>query len=247
MRERDLAERALADRAVAGVPVQFWWRDDDAVSPEPALDRLLAMANAFDAALTLAVIPAPWNSRASGPELADRLADEPLVRVAVHGWSHRNHAPEGRKRQEFSPDRANEEMRDELRRGLTKLQELHGARALPLLVPPWNRIAPALLKHLAEDGFRAISTFGPETEVRGLRVVNTHLDVIDWRGGRVACDPEAMWREIRFRAESGRAFSGLLTHHLVHGEDTWSFIAELIGATKANGAVWLPFDEISDA
>ncbi len=71
--------------------------------------------------------------------------------------------------------------------GWLALERLFGARALAVLVPPWNRIAPALVPALPEIGFRGLSTFGPRARpepVRGLRQVNTHVDLIDWRGGR---------------------------------------------------------------
>jgi hypothetical protein len=40
----------------AGRVAQLWWRDDDAVAPTPALDRLLDVAAGIP--LSLAVIPA---------------------------------------------------------------------------------------------------------------------------------------------------------------------------------------------
>ncbi|MDZ4135094.1 MAG: glycosyl transferase family 28, partial [Paracoccaceae bacterium] len=82
--------QALDARAKAGNPARFWLRDDDAVAPTGALDRLLDMTGAQGVPLTLAVIPAP-----SGAQLAARLAQEAGVIVAVHGWSHQNHAPDG--------------------------------------------------------------------------------------------------------------------------------------------------------
>ncbi|TIS82782.1 MAG: polysaccharide deacetylase, partial [Mesorhizobium sp.] len=37
---------------------EFWLRDDDAVDPTAALDRLLELTRALEVPLTLAVIPA---------------------------------------------------------------------------------------------------------------------------------------------------------------------------------------------
>ena len=42
----------------------------------------------------------------------------------------------------------------ELGTGRMALERLFGARPLPVLVPPWNRIAPALVPTLPEIGFR---------------------------------------------------------------------------------------------
>ena len=41
----------------AGRVVDFWWRDDDASGPDAALTRLMALANAANVPLALAVIP----------------------------------------------------------------------------------------------------------------------------------------------------------------------------------------------
>ncbi len=84
--------QTLADRLdrlqEAGESVDFWLRDDDAVEPTTALHRLLDLTDRFSVPVTLAVIPAGTDER-----LSRCLADRPLVDVAVHGWSHQNHAP----------------------------------------------------------------------------------------------------------------------------------------------------------
>lgn len=232
------AARALAARADAGNPLRLWLRDDDAVRPTPALDRLLGMTADAGVPLTLAVIPAPWDQSPTGPDLAALLRDRDDVTAAVHGWSHRNTAPEGVKKQELGPHRPIAEMRAELRAGLMRLATLHGTRALPLLVPPWNRIAPALTETLAGDGFAAISTFGEERPVQGLQVVNTHLDIIDWHGTRGGRDPGAMWAELAALATQGRPFAGVLTHHLVHDAAAWDFLRDLFEVTSIAGGVW---------
>ena len=80
----------------AGRRPVFWLRDDDAVAPGAALDRLLGLTGRFEVPVALAVIPAH-----AGTALAERIADERLVTVVVHGWSHENHAPPGKKKQEL--------------------------------------------------------------------------------------------------------------------------------------------------
>ena len=147
---------ALDDGATAGLQTRFWLRDDDAVAPSAALDRLLRLGAEHGVPMTLAVIP-----RHTGPALAERLAGLP-VEVAVHGWSHHDHAAAGRKSCELGPERTGAVMLDDLARGLACLTHLHGVRAVPVLVPPWNRIEPALIPGLAGLGFRGLSVFGPE-------------------------------------------------------------------------------------
>ena len=111
---RDIPFMTIAD-AVAmleheGVNPRFWLRDDDAVAVTPALDRLLRLTAKYAVPVALAIIP----SRSS-PELADYLDEWPLVTPVIHGWSHDNHAPPDRKKQELGLHRPIEAVRDDLK------------------------------------------------------------------------------------------------------------------------------------
>lgn len=226
----------------AGKVARFWLRDDDAIEPTAALDRLLGLANEHGIPVTLAVIPAH-----TGAPLAGRVRDEPLFSVAVHGWSHANHARQGEKKQELGGHRPAADVIAELRQGRLLLSELHDERFVPLLVPPWNRIDGQLLPYLTGCGFAALSVFGPEKEM-GLPVVNTHVDVMDWhgtRGGRASAElfAEIIGR-LRVMFETGGTM-GLLTHHLVHDEAVWAFLARLFTLTRRHPACeWSAVSEL---
>lgn len=221
--------RALDARAEAGRPARFWLRDDDAEVPGAALDRLIGLAEGLP--LTLAVIPA-----ATGAALASRLAGEAGISVAVHGWSHTNHAPPGEKSQELGAHRPPQVVLGELARGFARLSDLHGPRFVPLLVPPWNRIAPQVVEGLPALGFRALSVFGPERP-GPLPMVNTHVDVIDWRGTRGGRPDAELVAEIVARMAVGPV--GLLTHHRVHDAAVWSFLGRLLAVTRQHpGCRW---------
>jgi len=215
---------------------QFWWRDDDAVEPTDALDRLLGLSRRHGAPVALAVIPA-----STGEALADRLRDERGATVLVHGWSHRNHAGVGEKKQELGPHRPVETVMAELSRGQALLGALHGTGFLPVLVPPWNRIDPRLVPHLAGAGFRALSVFGP-AKPGPIGIINSTVDIMDWHGTRTGRDHEVLVGEIVGQLRSARqsgseAPIGLLTHHLVHDESAWDFLDGLLEVTSA-GARW---------
>ncbi|MDJ1159455.1 glycosyltransferase [Chelatococcus sp. SYSU_G07232] len=223
---------ALATAVASGDTLAFWWRDDDATAPTPALDRLLTLARRHAAPVALAAIPA-----AATRALAERLADEPLASPLVHGLSHRNHAPADEKKAEFGAHRPTAALVADAERALATARERFGARLLPIFVPPWNRIAPALVAELPALGFCGLSTFRdrPATEAApGLIQVNTHLDPVDWHGSRslVAEDMllDGLVRAIaaRRRADDTLEPIGLLTHHLVHDEAIWSFCERLI-------------------
>jgi len=224
--------RALDLCATRGRPARLWLRDDDAVDPGPALDTLLQMTGTAAVPVTLAVIPAH-----SGPSLASSLSQEPHVTVAVHGWAHANHAGPTEKSQELGLHRPVFVTLAELARGLARLRALHGAQFVPVLVPPWNRIAQTVAEGLPGLGFQALSVFGPEKPAP-LQVVNTHVDLIDWRGTRGGRPAAVLLDELALALDRG-APVGVLTHHLVHDADAWDFLAQLFEMTSGHpGCRW---------
>jgi hypothetical protein len=136
--------------------------------------------------------------------------------------------------------------------GWMALERLFGPRALPVLVPPWNRIASGLVPALPEIGFYGLSTFGTRTRaepVRGLRQVNTHLDLIDWRGSRgfVGAGPalDRLVQALGAARTRSREPVGILSHHLAMDEEAWDFLMSLMGrATTMPGLKICPAHEI---
>jgi len=238
--------QSLAEELVrwqrSGRTAAFWLRDDDAVEPTPALDRLLDVTGTFEVPATLAVIPAFTDGR-----LAVRLGDAAHATVAVHGWSHRNHAAEGEKKQELGAHRPRKTVLGELADGLSHIKALHGERAIPMLVPPWNRIDAGLIPELGSIGFTALSVYGPPKPAP-LHIINSNVDIMDWHGTRGCHDHglliQAMVAQLR-RAFDGGEPVGLLTHHLVHDESAWLFLERLFGITTQNEAcAWLPISAL---
>ena len=181
--------------AAAGRTATLWWRDDDAVAPTRALDTLIAHGERHGVPLCLAVIPA----RAE-PALATRIAESAQVAVAVHGYDHVNRAAPGERKCELCPSRDPEEAAAELSAGRARLTELFGEQAIALLVPPWNRIAAAVVPHLPAVGFAGLSALGPRASALpapGLVAVNTHADIIDWKVRRFIGTATASERLVR--------------------------------------------------
>jgi hypothetical protein len=224
---------------VAGRTPRFWLRDDDAVEPTAALERLVGLTRAAGVPLALAVIPAH-----TGAPLAQELAGAAHVTVAVHGWSHANHAPEGAKKQELGAHRPAGVVCAELAESLAILAALHGEKVVPVLVPPWNRIDRALISRLPELGFVGLSVFG-KPFAAPVAVVNSTVDIIDWHTTRGCSDHAVLASEIV--AQLREAFDdqaaapiGVLTHHLVHDDSAWDFLERLFETTALSGpGSWL--------
>ena len=246
----DDLERELDAWQAAGRSATLWWRDDDARAVSPALDSLLAVGRASGTPLALAVIPA-----GAGASLADRLADEPLVTIVQHGFDHADHARPGEKKIEFAPHRPLDEMRSALADGRERLQALFGGRALAVLVPPWNRVADAVVDALPAIGFTGLSAFGRRAKAfaaPGVRAANAHVDIVDWRGGRrfvgerqALAQAVGHLRERRGGAADGEEPTGLMTHHLDHDAESWEFIAAFVARTSAHPAArWLSAEAV---
>ncbi len=226
--------KALDARASSGQPALLWWRDDDAVEPSPQLDRLLRLSQDRGIPATLAVIPKP-----TGAALAERLNRLEGIIVAVHGWSHRNHSPAGEKKQELGAHRPADVVLAEIAKGFAHLRGLHGARLVPVLVPPWNRIAPGVVSGLPGLGFEALSTFGPP-QPAPLAVINTHVDLMDWHGTRGGRASDALLSDlIRTLDRPDPGAIGILSHHLVHDAQAWSSLETLFDMTQDHpGCRW---------
>jgi hypothetical protein len=223
----------------AGRTARLFWRDDDAMRPGPALDRLFAVTAAVGAPLMLAVIPA-----GAGRALADAVAAAPHVSPVQHGWAHVNHGRgSGDKGAwELGLHRGADAVLDDLERGRERCTALFGAAYLPAIVPPWNRIDAALFPALAVRGWRGVSAFGRRGAahpVAGFTVANAHVDPIRWKEGpRFAGAARTLAKltdELAARrtgAADGDEAIGLLTHHLALDADGWVF-AERLGAVIA--------------
>jgi hypothetical protein len=232
----DPLRRELDRWQAAGRVARFWLRDDDAVEPTQALETLMALTGESGVPLMLAVIPG-----LTGEALAARLAAETAITVAVHGWSHTNHAGPEAKKQELGGDRPAEAVLGELGEGFRLLQRLHPARFLPLLVPPWNRIDAALIPALPALGFAALSVYGRAKQNGPMPLLNTHVDIIDWhgtRGGRGEAELVAeLVAELADRFAGSDEPVGVLTHHLVHDTAAWDFLSALFAVTTRHPAV----------
>ena len=226
--------------------VALWWRDDDAVAVGPRLLRLLALTTSADIPLFLAVIPERLVAdKDAARQLARLVAAQRLVYVLQHGYSHRNYAQAGCRASEFPAHRPSDAVRAELLCGFRILSDYFGPLFYPVLVPPWNRMAPCWIDELGGIGFRYLSG-APDIAGRlwrsgGVMRVDTQLDPIDWRGkyGEKRCyrGRTVMHRRLSDELAKARQHGGplgLLTHHRDHDEPGWRFLSAIARWTRRN-------------
>jgi len=225
----------------------LWWRDDDAAEDSPALQQLLGLAGGAAPPVVIAVIPATLSDAA-----AERIgASAGQGRwVVQHGYAHANHARDHEKKIELGGNYPAALCESQLRAGLALLSARFRAQFLPMLVPPWNRIAPDLIARLPALGYAAISTYGARDAAQagtGLSQINCHIDILNWRHGaafvgeaealKLACEHLSARR--RGVADADEP-TGLLSHHVRQDKAAWRFLAEFFARTADHpGAQWI--------
>ena len=233
-------EEEIARWRGAGRVVEFWWRDDDATAPNAKLQKLLELSTQSGVPLALAVIPL-----AARPELFEGMR----ARVLMHGTDHRNRAAPGEKKTEFPAAESQPAMLERLERARERLLKLAGASFLPVLAPPWNRFKRELMPALPSCGLAGFSAYGPRSATRRtpeVVEVNTHVDIIDWRGTRGFCGEDAaaaaaaghLAARRTGEADSGEP-TGWLTHHELHDSSAWEFLERLFERTRRLGVNWV--------
>ena len=122
-----------------------------------------------------------------------------------------------------------------------------------MLVPPWNRIDPALVALLPGIAFAGLSTYRARAGASpafGLTLVNSHVDIVDWRARRFCGEAAALTLAVdhlaarRTRRADADEATGLLTHHAVHEPAAWRFVERLIAAVRTGGGRWLAAEEL---
>ncbi|RSZ60470.1 hypothetical protein HF313_19720 [Massilia atriviolacea] len=238
----------LAVWQAEGRECSFWWRDDDLVADSPALRRLAALSQRHAAPVLVAVIP----EQADAALACATGEGMPTLVFCQHGWGHVNHAAADQPNSEFGPGREQEEAEADLARGSARMRALFGERFMPVMVPPWNKLAPALAARLPALGLAGVSQYlsEPHAPVDGLVRIDTHLDIVDWRNGAGVRDPAALIERLVAILQMGRNGQlrepvGVLSHHRVMADGTWRFLDRLLAVTAEFACVrWLHPHEV---
>lgn len=143
----------------------------------------------------------------------------------------------------------------ELKLGFDKLKAAFGDQFIPVMAPPWTRIAPEVTERLADAGYKGLSlvpTRKAKYAAPGLLEANTRCDPIKWKGGarftgteRALDDVVGHLRDRRAGVADAEEPTGFLTHHIDHDEEIWGFVEELAPILNAHPATrWITFDEL---
>jgi hypothetical protein len=237
----------------AGLEATVWWRNDDTGTDGPQLNRLLEIATAAGAIVHLAAIP----EHLTEAECSTILAAD-CAWVLQHGFSHIDHAPPGEGAWELGSHRSISVILGELAEGKARLEAAFGGRFIPVLTPPWGRIAPEVAERLPELGVPCVSlTTARPTKycMPNLLEISICCDPINWRGGAHFAGSEKPLRHfvehLRRRRQchlsetgDGDEPSGLLTHHLDHDAEIWTFVETLVSALSDHPAArWVVLKE----
>jgi hypothetical protein len=230
----ELLQEELNKWSDSGHIAKFWWRDDDVQKPSAQLDKLLAINDKHHVSLSLATIP-------DGVQLAlaECLEGRDQVCVLQHGFSHQNFAPASERKMELGWHRPAAQINAQIATGFADLQTLFGKHFVPAMVPPWNRIDPRVIAGLHAAGLHGLSTLGPREQifpVEGVKQINVHVDIINWKQGRSFAGDEACVAQMISHLcakREGRADieepTGIMSHHLVHDAGCWGFLNAVFG------------------
>ena len=233
-----------------GVTARLWWRDDDAASDTPELQRLLRLARDFGIVVALAVIPEQAN------QSLVKVLSEGSCCIWQHGYRHRWQDEEyGRNyaQGEFGEGRPLEQMVEDARQGFSTLNQLFGpAGWQPVFVPPFHALSIAFKMMVPSLGYHGISAGTPLTpKVDGVPEINAEIDIMNWPERRfLGADlaSAALVEQLRLRRTREIPLDmpiGLLTHHPALDDDAWRFLEMLLDLLRSHDAVeFVPADKL---
>jgi hypothetical protein len=231
----------VARRRDAGLPAEFWWRDDDLVAGGDEFRRLGLLSRTTGVVPLVAVIPAQ-----ADPGLGDLAAEFPQIVFCQHGYAHENHEAPDAPKSEFGAGRGAAAVRADLIAGRQKMEAIFGRRHAAVFVPPWNRFPAEYSAILVEEMFSGFSGYRGEASIesgRGLRCADVDIDVLNWGDPPSVIDPDtiaARLSDILGSAEPGRTGPiGILTHHRVVDAASWGSIEAVFALIASTpGAAW---------
>ncbi len=208
-------------------PKYVFFRADDVAVPGKRFARLMELFTKCRVPLSLAVVPA-WLTRPRWLHLKRMSRETPsLLCWHQHGWQHINHEKNGKK-QEFGPGRNITQVRKDLLKGQSRLEDLMGKTFYHIFTPPWNRCSLDTLRLLKDLEYHAVSRSQNSTPPTpyGLPDFSVNVDLHT----RKETNPAKSWE--RLFTELGKAIStglcGIMIHHQRMNDMSFNFIELLL-------------------
>ena len=230
-------------RSRARHQIPFWWRDDDADGCD-ACARQVARACRGG---TICRLRSPSSRSERRQRSPSALASEPNVVGAPARLAASK--PRAERRKAGGAWRSSPARRGP-RRARARLRPADASSSrtqfLPVLVPPWNRIARCRARAARQDGWPH-----RPVDVRARAAERPALGQRASRYFRMAAGAPPAQARARLMPSSQRSWSGgspairepigIMTHHLVHEEASWAFLEDLFGLIAKHPAVaWPP-------
>ena len=229
---------AACDRLTAAETIRIYFRADDIAVPGAKFFRMMELFSNYRIPLSLAVVPAwlttqRWNAlRSSGRGFGS------LWCWHQHGWRHMNHEHAGRS-QEFGPARHQADIKDDLLKGRSRLENIIGEYFYPVFTPPWNRCNLKTLELVKDCGFFAVSrncgALPPAPPTLPDYCVDVDLHT------RKVTEPATEWRrlftELTQYLSSGQC--GIMIHHRKMNTAAFDFLEILLKILKKHKRIQL--------
>ena len=138
-------------------PVTFFFRDDDAGWDDDGLYELLDLFARHSTPIDVAAIPSALTPALAANLRARMEAGPARLAVHQHGFAHRNHEPEGRRKCEFGDARESALQQGDIEAGRRVLADLFGPLVSHIFTPPWNRCTAVTGECLLRAGVRILS------------------------------------------------------------------------------------------
>lgn len=227
--------------------VPFWWRDDDAVANSGLLLRMLELSIDVNVPVHLAVIPSLLENSLNIIK-TDRYNQ--LCYVLQHGYDHQDYSAPNERKIELGGLQDADTLIANLQSGKCTLSNEFKTQYTDILVPPWNRISDAVTNKLTAVNYAKISVINGKHTNAHSDYVNVDLDIIDWQQRRFAGEDILLEKMITQLTQYHQAHTnnnltsikpyGIMTHHLVHDEASWLFLAKLFKfLIQHNNVYWV--------
>lgn len=236
-------ELALAARP----DLTIWWRDDDIAYIHPwhpwlrvrARSRLKFVCDILARSSIPALLAVePWQFLEKAAPLLNIIKATPMP-LAIHGIRHKNRARHGKS--EFPPEYAGEAQCREILALFRRFRREFGERLLPVFVPPFNSIAPPLVRLLRQSGL-AVSGSNVSPGIAW----NTDYDFVDWERRRL-WSREKIVADLAQLCAAGSPFIGINSHHKLIAPRDRRFVRALLELLDAHarrtGNTRLPFGQ----